>query len=144
MPQSTPPVEVWAGVAQQGAAAARTVQLHIAVQVANHSVAPIHVWYNCGFQPIQGQIIQVATHKRVWASDTYSCPPLPARTLPPDIAPGGSHTFDVVADLSGMNLSAGTYQVDVQLYWTQGPDSQAPDGSHPDGQARGSKVVTLR
>lgn len=123
--------------------AERNVQLHIAVQVTNHTAAPIHIWYNRGFQPIQGQIMQVATHKRVWTSDTYSCPPLPARTLAPDIAPGAVHTFDVVADLSGMSLPAGAYQVDVQLNWTQGPDSQAPDGSHAGGQARGSTVVTL-
>lgn len=139
-----PPVGVQVIVAQQGTVAERTVQLRIAVQVANHTVAPIHVWYNCGFQPIQGQIIQVATHKRVWASDTYSCPPLPARTLPPDIAPGGVHTFDVVADPGGMSLPASAYQVDVQFNWTQGSDSQAPDGSHPGGQARGGIVVSLQ
>lgn len=143
-PQDAPPVGVKVSDAQQGTVAQRNVHLRVAVQVTNHTVAPIHVWYNCGFQPIQGQIIQVDTHQRVWASDTYSCPPLPARTLAPDIAPGGTHTFDVVADLSGRSLPAGTYEVDVQFNWTQSPDSQPPEGHYPSGQARGSAVISLQ
>ncbi|HEX6799550.1 MAG TPA: hypothetical protein VF116_17720 [Ktedonobacterales bacterium] len=112
--------------------------------MTNHTAAPIHVWYNCGFQPIQGQIIQVATHQRVWTSDTYSCPPFPARALPPDISPDDAHTYNFVADLSDMNLPPGAYQVDVQLNWTQGPDSQPPEGHYPSGQARGSAVISLQ
>jgi hypothetical protein len=145
------PVRVDVTAQQEGALATHAAQLVVAVTVANHTPAPIHIYHIPCYGPLFDVELEV-NHVAVTGNLDDDDPCL-LDTIPvdkePAIATGGAHTFTVTVDLKDGTLDPGAYALVAKVQWHQGSQDaldqlSAGQSDIPHGVAEGTGAITLQ
>lgn len=145
------PVLVDVTAQQEGALATHAAQLVVAVTVANHTPASIHIYRPCE-APFFDLELEV-NHVSVTGNLDLEDPCLlgnPPGDKEPAIAAGGAHTFTVTVDLKLWTaLSPGPYALLAKVQWHQGSQDaldqlSAGQSDIPHGVAEGTGAITLQ